>query len=138
MRYILEKICYLSNEVLNIHEGLRAAKLAAFKLSLYSETKPKKLWILRIVAWALVHCNVCVDSHNLNWVKETIFKIWSLWLNKNKISILPSNFEEKCLNFKFKTFDMFQICGFTATFSQKFIYLIQHYAITDFGWTQLW
>ena len=33
---------------------------------------------------------------------------------------------------------MYQTCSFRATISQKSTYLIQHYAISGFGWTYLY
>ena len=33
---------------------------------------------------------------------------------------------------------MYQTCSFRATTSQKYNYLIQHYAISGFGWTYLY
>ena len=56
----------------------------------------------------------------------------------NKINILPSHIEEKYWNFKIQNFGMYQTCCFRATISQKSTYLIQHYAISSFGWTYLY
>ena len=57
--------------------------------------------MLSIVAWALAHCNVCIDPQKPKFTEKPailnlIFTIESI----NKINTLEFHFEEKYLNFK--------------------------------------
>ena len=57
--------------------------------------------MLSIVAWALAHCNVCIDPQKHKFTEKPaflnlIFMIKSI----NKINILHSHIEEKYWNFK--------------------------------------
>ena len=94
--------------------------------------------MLSIVAWALVHCNVCIDPKNPKFTeKPAISDLISINKSINKINILHSHFEEKYWNFKLQNFGMYQTCSFSDTISQKSTYLIRHYGISGFGWTYL-
>ena len=57
--------------------------------------------MLGIVAWALAHCNVCIDPQKPKFSEEPalldfIFMIKSI----NKINILHSDIEKKYWNYK--------------------------------------
>ena len=54
----------LSKEVLHDSVGQRAVKQTVLKVWQCRDLKPKH-WMLSILAWALAHCNVCIDLHNL-------------------------------------------------------------------------
>ena len=52
--------------------------------------------MLCIVAWALAHCNVCIDPQKANFTKEpTILNLIFIIKSINKINILHFHFEEK-------------------------------------------
>ena len=57
--------------------------------------------MLSIIAWALAHCNVCIDPQKPKFSEEPalldfIFMIKSI----NKINILHSDIEKKYWNYK--------------------------------------
>ena len=57
--------------------------------------------MLSIIAWALAHCNVCIDPQKPKFTEEPalldlIFMIKSI----NKINILHSDIEKKYWNYK--------------------------------------
>ena len=56
--------------------------------------------MLSIVAWALAHCNVCIDPQKPKYLeKPVILKLIFIIKSINKINILDSHFEEKYWNF---------------------------------------
>ena len=57
--------------------------------------------MLCIVAWAIAHCNVCIDPKKHKFTEKPAFLnlIFMIQL-MNKINILHSHFEEKYWNFK--------------------------------------
>ena len=57
--------------------------------------------MLSIVAWALAHCNVCIDPQKPKFTEKPAFLNPSFIIESmNKINILDSYFEEKYWNFK--------------------------------------
>ena len=57
--------------------------------------------MLSIVAWALAHCNVCIDPQKPKFTeKPAILNLIFMIESIDKIHILGSHFEEKYLNFK--------------------------------------
>ena len=57
--------------------------------------------MLSIVAWALAHCNVCVDPQKSKFTeKPAILNLFFIINLINKINILYSHIEEKYWNFK--------------------------------------
>ena len=64
------------------------------------ESKLKHL-MLGIVAWALAHCNVCIDTQKPKFTeKPNIIYLFSIIFSINKVNILHSHIEEKYWNFK--------------------------------------
>ena len=57
--------------------------------------------MLSIVAWALAHCNVCIDPQKPKFIeKPAILNLIFIIESINKIYILHSHIEEKYWNFK--------------------------------------
>ena len=57
--------------------------------------------MLSIVAWAVAHCNVCIDPQKPNFTeKPAILNLIFIIKSINKINTLESLFEEKYWNFK--------------------------------------
>ena len=57
--------------------------------------------MLSIVAWALAHCNVCIDPQKPNFVEKPAVLYLIFIINLiDKINILYSHIEEKYWNFK--------------------------------------
>ena len=57
--------------------------------------------MLCIVAWALAHCNVCIDPQLPKFIeKPAILNLNFIIKLLDKINILDSHFEEKYWNFK--------------------------------------
>ena len=57
--------------------------------------------MLCTVAWAIAHCNVCIDPKKPNFTeKPAILNLIFVIKLTNKIIILDSHFEEKYWNFK--------------------------------------
>ena len=57
--------------------------------------------MLSIVAWALAHCNVCIDPQKPKFTeKPAILNLIFIIKSIHKINILDSYFEEKYWNFK--------------------------------------
>ena len=74
--------------------------------------------MLSIVAWALAHCNVCINPQKPKFtVKAAILNLIFIIKSINKINVLYSHFKEKYLNFMLKNFGMYQTCSFRATIS---------------------
>ena len=57
--------------------------------------------MLCIVAWAIAHCNVCIDPKNPKFIEEPAIS-HQIFITKsiNKINILHSHFEEKYWDLK--------------------------------------
>ena len=57
--------------------------------------------MLCIVAWALAHCNVCIDPQKPKFTqKPAILNLIFIIKSTYNINILQSRFEEKYWNFK--------------------------------------
>ena len=57
--------------------------------------------MLGIVAWAIAHCNVCIDPQKPKFTeKPTILYLIFIIDSINKINVLYSHIEEKYWNFK--------------------------------------
>ena len=57
--------------------------------------------MLSIVAWALAHCNVCIDPQKPKFTqKPAILNLIFIIKSTYNINILQSRFEEKYWNFK--------------------------------------
>ena len=61
--------------------------------------------MLCIVAWAIAHCNVCIDPKKPKFIEEPAF-LDPIFIIKsiNRINILHSHIEEKYWNFKLSNF----------------------------------
>ena len=56
--------------------------------------------MLSIVAWALAHCNVCIDPQKSKFTeKPAILNLFFIIKSINKIYILHSHIKEKILEF---------------------------------------
>ena len=74
--------------------------------------------MLCIVAWAIAHCNVCIDPKNPKFTeKPAISDLIVINKSINKINMLPSHIEDKYWHFQVQNFGMYQICSFRATTS---------------------
>ena len=59
--------------------------------------------MLCIIAWAIAHCNVCIDPKKPKFTeKPAISDLIFITKSINKINILHSHIEEKYWNFKLK------------------------------------
>ena len=57
--------------------------------------------MLSIVAWALAHCNVCIDSQKPKFTEEPALLDLILMIKSiNKINILHSHIEKTYWNYK--------------------------------------
>ena len=57
--------------------------------------------MLGIVAWAIAHCNVCIDPQKPKFTqKPAILNLIFIIKSTYNINILQSRFEEKYWNFK--------------------------------------
>ena len=57
--------------------------------------------MLCIVAWAIAHCNICIDPKKPRFTeKPAISDLIFITTSINKINILHSHIEEKYVNFK--------------------------------------
>ena len=61
--------------------------------------------MLCIVAWAIAHCNVCIDPKKPKFIEEPdISDLISINKSINKINILHSHIEKNYWNFKLSNF----------------------------------
>ena len=76
--------------------------------------------MLCIVAWAIAHCNVCIDPKKPKFTgKPAISDLIFITKSINKTNMLHSHIEEKYWNLKLLNFGIYQTFSFRATISQK-------------------